>query len=586
MNFFRYENLKRLAAILLLAMPLAAYPLVFYGSLAGRQFSLVRAVTPEIIGIFSLGVVCAFPERVLAFFRQKGFWGKIVVLSGIVLLTGSAVRVFSSDAAVKWTTALFYTALPLACIAVGEELKKFLSTAMILFGILAVFYGVISPHGEGLLLNWNWNSTVIALGIGAALCRFLKGAKSRKLLIAALAFGAFFALAYFWRGDYFSRGSWFALVAATASVALWTHFPVRRRGIFTFCAVALLTALFFFLPQKFPEKYDCRVQLWRGTHDLIARNVWCGVGAGNFEDRIQEKLPLQYYFSPLPAPRHTHPHNEMLFFLAVFGIAGSVFLASLLAVAAQTSSGMPAAKWLLWSCLVLFFHAQVDVLLAETLPGVLFYATLGALIEVPASPYEKGRLPRMVFLGGATVLAFFLAGRTLLGTISYREAAARFREHLSCGKSLRRALRFYPEPRTLYLAGMEKARRGEWQKAEAYFEEIHRRFHLGGYFHSNHMAGCAAMAAGRYRNAAEFFAREELRYPVSIVNAVAMAVLARKMDLPPELQRQAQQKVDELLRLRGKTPADLADFIRRPALDDTLRCVKTGIPAPEPPSKP
>jgi len=566
-------NARRLAAWILLIAPLFAYPLVFGGTFAGRNFGFVEAVTPGVIGIFALGVAITFPERIIALGKSKAWFGRLVVLLCVLFLFWSLTRTLAFDAMTKFQLSLFYTALPLGCIAVGDELKKILPGALIGFGALAAIYGFFSPCSYGFLLNWNWNSTIVKIGIGALALRLFPHEKRKIFIAAALLLAVNLVVELSWRGNYFSLGSWLAIAFASLTLVLVNKIPEKKRGLCVGVAVLLSTVAILVLPQSYPQSRDCRVQLWRGTNNLVAQNWVTGVGAGNFEDRIQEALPAEFYYTRHLAPRHPHPHNETLVFLAAFGIAGGFFLAALLATAMHSSKSDGATNLLRWTIFVLFFHGSVDVLLSEALPGVLFYACAGALIELEPTDEKKWLLPRGICLAASFYFALFCAILNLLGSSAYRQAMILYQKGEPCDKALQRALYFRPDARTLYLAGWAHFRQGDFPAAQNFFTRIHTEHHLRGYFHSNYCAGVAAMNQGRYREAARFFEREERRYPFSITNAYAMAYLAHLTHAPSEFQLAARQKVLVLLAMRGKTRDDLGDFLNN-INDDVIPCVE------------
>ncbi|MCQ2378449.1 MAG: O-antigen ligase family protein [Victivallaceae bacterium] len=504
------------------------------------------------------------------------------VAAALIVFAVEWIRLFGGGAPGNFLTALFYAALPLAGIAFGSETKKIAPKIVVFYGAAALLCSFFSPRGEGLMLNWNWNATLVVLALPFFASSLFPGSGKKAVVAAGTLVAAFFILTLLGRRPYFPFGSVCAAVAAAVAVMLTENLSRRNRRIVFAVGTALFCAAFFGLLPAAEKTADYRVQLWRGTRDLIASAPVFGVGAGNFEDRIAEALPPEIWTAPFPANRHLHPHDEMLFFLAVSGLAGGAFFLLLtFAVVDAEKTRTRGEKLLLWGFFLLFFHGVVDAVLGETPTAVLFYFFAGALMDADEAPLRVvSGAARAFFACGIAALGIALAVRETVATLHYRRAhEAFFRDGTLCRRELSESLAWKTGAPALYLAGCDAIRNHRFADAGRFFGELHETMRLGGFIHSNHFAGRAALMQGDTASAIRYFVREEKRFPFSIVNAFWMARLAESAGYPESLRREAEEEVDRRLALRGLSRADLPEILRRPERDDLL-VISAPIPAP------
>lgn len=130
-----------------------------------------------------------------------------------------------------------------------------------------------------------------------------------------------------------------------------------------------------------------RLELWEATLDVIADNLWTGVGTGDVVDAMQEYLAASK--SELSG-RGMRSHNQYLGTVAAIGILG---VALLLFLAARTFSGRKsrmAPLMLAWMLAILISMLTEDTV--DTLAGILF-CTWFLAFRTPTTKQPNVRIP-------------------------------------------------------------------------------------------------------------------------------------------------------------------------------------------------
>lgn len=110
-----------------------------------------------------------------------------------------------------------------------------------------------------------------------------------------------------------------------------------------------------------------RLELWDATLDVIADNLWTGVGTGDVVDAMQEYLAASN--SELSG-RGMRSHDQYLGLIAAIGIVGFVIVAVLFLRAFRRNSFRRSPLMLAWLVTILLSMLTEDTL--DTLAGILF----------------------------------------------------------------------------------------------------------------------------------------------------------------------------------------------------------------------
>ncbi len=534
----------------------AVRPTAFYG-----DFQLFAA--PVFTWLMLMAAVgCG--GRINAAFRE-GVWRDRVplVLAVLLLLTEVIRQLFGCPA--EFYPGNFIPAAYLAGVAIAPAWKKLSPIILGGAGVILVIFTALTAHNYGFFGNWNWSATLTVAALPATVALFYRG--RHRLLISGAAIGLFLILITFRDAETLPRGTILALLVTLPLAWKLTQEKPDRRYIMAIGVPALLIILVaaaIFLGGA--AILDYRIQLYRGTCRLIGDHWLFGCGAERYEELIGVYLPRLYHFVRFTAERHTHPHNEVLYMLISYGVLGAVFLFAALGRAAKNFAAEKSAEaYLLWVVLLLFFHGQLDVLLAEPAIGALFWVTLGALgtPDEVAAPTPKPAKIVAVFLA----LFFYIAAfRTGFATWHFRAAKltpteAETRLEISLKTQVRRE--------SLYLLAVEKFNRGDLAGAEAELKRLHRISPLG-YVHSYGLLARILAARGERGEAAFAFGVEDRRFPYSALNAYYYWIFCREIGAVPEQQEAAKQHLLNCLKLRKLSEADLPEFILRHSEWDDL----------------
>lgn len=572
-----HRRLRLAAAWSMLLLPGFSFPLVWLRLWRDRVPAWPDAVAfpLPVLALAALAVIGVFPEVLAAGWRRR-ISVRLVVAGSGMLIAVSLLQHFIFGG--TWEFAAenaFYALLPLAGIALAPELKRiFPLFGVIAFVVLAVFT-MRTRLFVGLPGNWNWNMAMLALLSPAAVLFFRKGRKMLWFAVGGvLLVLLIFSLFYFTLAP---RGVIVGMIGAAAFLWVARRVPPQRRFMLLLLAMAVGTILFvgFTISAYAASMADSRVQLWRGSLEFSLAHSLFGVGAGRFCAMIAPWLPPEYFSTPFIAENHPHPHNELLFYCASFGIAGIFFLCVLLGgVVKRLRRSDPDGMWLAWVVLALFIHAQFDMLLSMPLTGSIFLLGTGTLLG-NGLPRSGGYAPRCeaALLASSAVLILCCGTWHCYAGLLFRRARLQLLaggpEIRNARTSLQCANRIRPSAPSLYLAA--RVELFDFKNPAGALTALRRLGDLGydSYEHSHQIAARAYAAQGMDREALAEFALEEKCFPYSAINAgLELAVLAR-VGSDPALLAERRNRFAELMAMRGLTDADFPRLLKNPAMDDT-----------------
>ena len=560
---------------------LGAYPLE-WALLIGKSprfWGDLRLFAVDNLAILFLAIMAFFPaliakrEKNLPFSARAPF-----LLAGVTIIIAQIQQLIYPGNLDFFLTGIFPATAFLAGAVIADKWKKTFPLLAGIFAVILLVYSAMTNNFVGFPGNWNWNFTLVAVTIPAVVSWFFKGKKL--VVVSLIAIAVFIAAGVLKRPDILPRGTLLALAGAAATMLAMEKIPEKLRlkviaGFFVFAIFAFILFVHVF-GRDIP---DYRVQLWRGSCQLFLEHPFSGCGQSRFEGLVPDFLPEEYHYVKFRAERHTHPHNEVLFMLTSFGIAGGLFLLLAMTNAIKKIGAKDFnTKYLEWVVLVLFFHGMVDVLLGEVHSGTLFWVSLGALNAPPLTETPDSAVPGKIStankiirrISGALVLVCFmlLAARNLVGTALCREAKLDFRNGGRTIALLVNAEKIKPTPETSYLLGIEYFRTGKLALAVQKFADIESKFGWGGYVHSNGLAARTCAAQKKYEQAIVYFAREQHRFPFSIVNVYYQLKMLKAIF--PEAAEQHMEQFDRLLKQRGIERKNLPEIMRYQYLDDLL----------------
>ena len=468
---------------------------------------------------------------------------------------------------------LFFFILPIFGAVYAGELKRPLLWATVILGIANAavlgiqFFQGMPPYG--VTGNWNWSATLLvtALLAGTGLIRSMK--VCAVLFAGALLIPFCYFLPENWR-VYFPRGTAASVWIAGALLAGLWMMRKGRRIIGGVCLLAVAAGLVF--GAVCAEKDISRSSLAAGAINMVKSHPIAGSGPGRFESEIPSFLPACYFEGDFPAERHPHPHNQLLKFLAEFGLSGAVLFAAFCLILYRSGLRVKAGEdsmilWLIAGMLTI--HGMVDVLLEEWPLNVIWLLALGVLWGENVE-WKSADIPEMekseVYWPLRVVQIIFAV---LLAVQVVREGTGSFyarRAKLGGGaEDWARSRAWKVTPENLYAGAMHSLfDRKDPQAALQFLQRVELETTYRNYLHNQGLTARCLAVTGKLAESLPYFEAEQRNYPVSAVNLYFHAQVLQKMGRSSEAEGKL-AAMRKILAERGRTEADLPVLIRNPA---------------------
>lgn len=457
-----------------------------------------------------------------------------------------------------------------------EKLPVFFALLWTLDILLTLGQHLAGKPLGGIPGNWNWNAALILVTTPFALlfpARKFKG--TRKLLIPLLGIPVLLSAALFCLCG--SRAAALGLLGA-GYTALLMHWTGTKRKILLYLPLALLLAGAVHLStagSAFPETFlrnEIRPAIWESTLALIADHP-LGVGAESFELRFAPYRTAEYLLHRHMAWRTIHPHNELLNIAACLGIP------ALLAWIFLTVKGAALflrrwkferteEKLFFLAFLALLIHGMLDLTFFAW-PLDIFALLLTGYFWAPvmrcAEPNRKfERIPQAIG-------ALALCGVVLSAWINFRatdtyHSARTANPGLAARLENRAAELSTAFPEQLYQA-IESAlmRRNDPKHAL----ELAKHFEGTPYRNISRIHGLKALAlamTGRDEEALKEYRLDSANFPYLTLPYIGQITCLGRLGRTAEIPA-AEQKLYEIMKIRGLSRSDLMAIMKDPELD-------------------
>lgn len=371
---------------------LLAYPLLF---ICGTSFD-IKLFTPSTMSAIALAAILWTPGRLASSLASNGLFPSLPI-AALALITALH---FGFDPRWKFEDlclGLSWLAFPAFTWINADAVKKTLPPFLALLWLANICLSLLDFHFgrslSGLPGNWNWN---IALSLMcspfAALCawKVLKRGEDGKWLALGVSgvLAVVLATAWlFWQCD--SRAALLSLLAVAGLLPL-LELEGKWRKLYMACALAMALAVGALISLKgvdatarFIAK-DVRIPLWESAVSFIADHPLTGVGEASFESEFAPYRSIEYFLNPTASVRTNHPHNNLLFIAAGFGIPGLLAWLALLvypmaffAVSYRRRSLLE--KLFFFAFVSIITHAMFDLVLYEWPTAMAALLILGVL---------------------------------------------------------------------------------------------------------------------------------------------------------------------------------------------------------------
>ena len=522
----KYFTLRQLIAYFLLLLPLAAYPLVWMRPFLGKVplWGDAPLINGCVTGFLALAVILLYPERIKKLFTKSPSRYWIIALTAAAILSAVNHLLFPGTVFLL-LGAMQILLLPLAGVALSPELRRaVLPCGAITCAILVIFTAAGDRYLTGFTGNWNWNLTMICATIPAAAIWLIP--KKHPFIVATAINAVIILSVTIALPEIAPKGTVAALILATLIAPVIRKIN-RERRFTALIGVMLAVGFLFFSTVSSPisdQVNDSRFQLWKSSLNLAKDNIFTGCGPGRFETAVRPHITKEYFFTEFAAPRHPHPHNELLLYTSEFGITGAIIIILFCASALKNASHRrdQASRWLAWLFILLILHGQLDVLLSTPLAGCWFLLAGGALAARGTGKQEvkKSKL-RLLLAVASAVAAVMISFNLFVSGLYLREAKLLMLEHknLDALDRLSKSSKHFPNPEARYIAAssalfdlkMPHIAIQELVKLENDF--------CGGYLHSYGLTARSLTSLGRYKEAIEYFDLELKAFPYSALYA-------------------------------------------------------------------
>ena len=533
----KMTDIRRIVPFMLLFLPLLSTPLQWQKLFVPHVpfWGEVQGVTPAVLGLFAAAALCLAPERLRRVWQIRRLRA-LVILAGAGVFTACLHKLIYSGPVEYIFTSFFYFLLPVAGVVYAVELKRLMPYFAAVLLIPALIVTCRDPELFGWAGNWNWNFSLLAVCFSACLL-FLWYKKPQVSFFWGPGIIAFLLAAVsFYRPSVTPRGTFAGIIVATLCLLVCRNTAPRRRWAFVLWAT-LLTAVLFTgsVGNIFERIRDSRFQLWRGSLDCTLAHLPLGVGFDRFESMVNPYLPEIYHFTAFAAPRHPHPHNELLSYASSSGLAGAAFFGFLALIFLRGVRFRDRhSVWLGWIVLLLGIHGQFDVLIKQPQIGSLFLLGAGVLAANGIIKTAPGSKEMYASAAKIAAVLFVLTG-VLLGVCTFRggvflrEARIALLEKniQHADLMLKKSLDSHVTGDALYTAGaVALFNLRDPDKAIGYLERIKSELGLPMIYHSNSLLGRAWAVKGEYAKAVSFFDEELKYYPFSaLASGLRLSVL-------------------------------------------------------------
>ena len=545
--------------------------------------------------------LCFVPERLFAVLKALPVYASASL--GILFLTGlyHVIRHPGTYQIQDIGMCFLYTALPVFGMVFRRELLKLLPWLFSLFWLLNLITNVIQNpgfslhrNGGGIPGNINWNASFTL--ITGAVTIFFIFTKIRPIRIRIAAAALVILPSLYIEACCSSRG---ALLASLCAFVVFLRLRMKtpraktcfRIGIILLFALIVFGVLAFLKSERgrtyFSE--DDRVFFAATVPDMILEAPILGYGAPSFEQAYLPWRNAGFFQLPYATDRVNHPHNDILFTAAGYGITGLIcwlilcFTPVIRLIQGKTGSSEPLSRLLFFLFLALLIHAQLDLIFFHIPLAAFSTLILGILwgelhspemetVPAAASPFH----PRRVLSACAgTILAICGLFSALANLTAYqilwlgeREISQAHEVTPTAAKCLR-SLTKLPEvpPHVLSAAAADSFADGVFRPDIIFLAcNALKKTPVPDYGHMNLLKARALEEEGKLAEAEIYYLRENELFPLMILPLGHLLRVYSKMNNEAKF-LEAERAIRELMPRKGIDERDIPVIIENPGYD-------------------
>ena len=510
------------------------------------------------LSFLAAGLLLLSPEHVADLFACMKKWALAAFLIFFLIASGQCFIIpgYSFECV---GNNLIFLVIPLFICVYKKEAEKIIPYFLLILWIWGIFLmilarstRIINYWRSGVTGNSNWSAALLAVAtpfVVLLLYKYLRKKEySKRFSMTLCCIPAGIGIGYFL---YCRSAACFLAVAAVSIFLFFCYLPVKFRRIFMFAGiVCVIAGTFLFLRYGVDRlagrmAYDERTVLWEGTVNMIADHPLTGVGGQSFENAFVMYKPLELFLKKHVAPRTGHPHNQILYMFASFGIFGGICWMLLhfypLIVTAvrlwkreETFSIVPYFS----GAAVLTLHAMLDVLSVNWPTNIMELSLLGILWHRTLFMEKNGQkeigLKKTLSYGGifcGCVLLLLTVSMIVRSTYASCQVQTLMTKRFTPQKSremVRNILKVYPEGYTQNYALLSFSRmilNDPLLTLE--ITDVMQKMHTPEYGNLHLFRGDAYSLLKKYDEAFSEYKKEARNWPLAVVPVCKMLVLAQ-----------------------------------------------------------
>ena len=577
--------LQRLATVFAFLVPAAAMlqlpGITFFAHFWNVHFFSIGSIT-----FLALGAICCFPGRLKQICKTLPRWiiGAFAILTAISLW--QIFRHWGNYLLSDIGFTLAYTVLPLYGLVFRKELIRHLPLQLTIFWGLNLIACIIQKYYYrqilfGIPSNINWNAAfTLFSGVGALY--YFWSIRKKWLVFSRIMMGAVFLFSIIIFAKTYCR----ALIpglAATVLVAFFLY--VKNAKWKRICSIILLlgmaagTIWFAHFSANKDNRakllQDDRVYLAVTVPGMIADAPLFGHGTPSFEQAFLPYYRQDAFFSLKHVPdRIDHPHNDILFVAAGYGLTGLLcvygifFFALFIAFRRYHDETNGYGKLVLFSFILVLIHSQLDLIFFQ-LPTAFFALILPGILLDTGSKTENTVNPPVPYAplwqwGGALILClgFTVASLELYSShMLWKARGALMKygpEHPDVWKYYERAYQTpQASPFTLFSVAADYLW-GNGRRPADFLKICEKldRTAIQDYAHINCTRGIAYQQLGKFKEAEKCYIREAELYPLQVIPYMRLLQFYREIRNVHNF-RVVEKMLLEVIQKRSLTPIDL-----------------------------
>ncbi len=468
--------------------------------------------------------------------------------------------------------------IPLFIALYHQEFRKIFPYLMIFLLISSIFFiirdGFFGKFIYGLCGNLNWSATLLAISIPII---FYRTKNITNLKFIAI-FEDIFVVAMVWWIFTIPKGTILSIIISTIAIAIilsWKFLNYKRLS-YIICAILILTTVgIMVFNQQLSEMLaqDIRVYLWENGLKVFLQNPIIGCGYNFYSSTASPLMAVEYYLTRHAAELQTHPHNEIIYLFATFGVIalGYVWII-LLCLIKGIKKTFKERHFLniysLFIVIVLIIHGMVDLAITSWPSNIIFFISI-VLISCDDFEFEYKNQNGLKVI---KLLGFLVILSAIVGVFCNIKSSYLYRQSLITNnvnkklQLLEESKNYRPMIKVYYDCAILYHQKGEIVNALKNLLAIKINFNTENYLHNNLLMANVYNELNRPDLAIEYHKLEYENFPLSVTNLYLYAQTLKSAGKNAE-SAQIFKAMTDIMREKKMIMSDIPIILNNPILD-------------------